>query len=299
HTFMGKGALPDNDPLSLYAIGLPSGEIVSKAFELADIIVAIGYDLVEYAPSIWNPHNDKTIIHVDSTTAEVDMNYQPSIQLVGHIGETLTILTGKIKSRPTNFAKSVRESILGEVSSKSLDGSYPLKPQRILHDLREAMNHEDILVSDVGDHKLWISRLFPAYEPNTVLISNGYASMGIGMPGARAAKLVHPDRRVVAVCGDGGLLMTAHELETAVRLGVGVTVVVFHDNAYGSMTRKQLARFGRASGVDFGNPDFVQLAKSFNAQGYQPTRASELASILDSALDSRTPSVIDVPVDYS
>ncbi len=219
HTFMGKGALPDNDPLSLYAIGLPSQEIVSKAFELADLIIAIGYDLVEYAPSIWNPHNDKTIIHVDSTNAEVDMNYQPSIQLVGHIGETLTILTGQIKARSTNFAKSVRDSILAEASARSEDEAYPLKPQRILHDLREAMNHEDIVVSDVGDHKLWISRLFPTYEPNTVLISNGYASMGIGIPGAIAAKLVHSQRRVVAACGDGGFLMTAHELETAHRLG--------------------------------------------------------------------------------
>jgi len=299
HTFMGKGALPDDDPLSLYAIGLPSQELVSKAFELADLILAVGYDLVEYAPSLWNPRNDKTIIHVDSTSAEIDTNYQPSIQLVGHIGQTLSILTGQVKPRSSNFAKSVRDSILAEATAKSQDDLYPLKPQRILHDLREALKRDDILVSDVGDHKLWISRLFPTYEPNTVLISNGYASMGIGLPGAIAAKLVHPDRRVVAVCGDGGLLMTAHELETAVRLGVGVTVVVFHDNAYGSIKRKQLARFGRASGVDFGNPDFVQLAKAFNAQGYRPTRASELASILDNALDSRKPSVIDVPVDYS
>jgi len=236
---------------------------------------------------------------VDSTSAEIDTNYQPSIQLVGHIGQTLSILTGQVKPRPGNFAKSVRESILGEATAKSRDDSYPLKPQRILHDLREALKRDDILVSDVGDHKLWISRLFPTYEPNTVLISNGYASMGIGLPGAIAAKLVHPDRNVVAVCGDGGFLMTAHELETAVRLGIGVTVVVFHDNAYGSIKRKQLARFGRASGVDFGNPDFVQLAQSFNAQGYRPSRASELASILDNTLDSRKPSVIDVPVDYS
>ncbi len=299
HTFMGKGALPDDDPLSLYAIGLPSQELVSKAFELADLILAVGYDLVEYAPSLWNPRNDKTIIHVDSTSAEIDTNYQPSIQLVGHIGQTLSILTGQVKPRPSNFAKSVRDSILAEATAKSQDDSYPLKPQRILHDLREALKRDDILVSDVGDHKLWISRLFPTYEPNTVLISNGYASMGIGLPGAIAAKLVHPDRRVVAVCGDGGFLMTAHELETAVRLRVGVTVVVFRDNAYGSIKRKQLARFGRASGVDFGNPDFVQLAQSFNAQGYRPSRASELASILDNALDSRKPSVIDVPVDYS
>ena len=299
HTFMGKGALADDNSLSLYAIGLPSQELVSKAFELADLILAVGYDLVEYAPSLWNPRNDKTIVHVDSTSAEIDTNYQPSIQLVGHIGQTLSILTGQVKPRPSNFAKSVRESILSEATANSQDDSYPLKPQRILHDLREALKRDDILVSDVGDHKLWISRLFPTYEPNTVLISNGYASMGIGLPGAIAAKLVHPSRRVVAACGDGGFLMTLHELETAVRLGVGITAVVFHDNAFGSIKRKQLARFGRTSGVDFGNPDFVQLAKAFNAQGYRPNGASELVSMLESALDSHRPSVIDVPVDYS
>jgi acetolactate synthase-1/2/3 large subunit len=132
-----------------------------------------------------------------------------------------------------------------------------------------------------------------------VLISNGYASMGIGLPGAIAAKLVHPNRRVIAACGDGGFLMTAHELETAVRLQVGIVAMVFHDNAYGSIKRKQLARFGRTAGVDFGNPDFVQLAKAFNAQGFRPSNASELLSLLESSLESPGPSVIDVPVDYS
>jgi len=154
-------------------------------------------------------------------------------------------------------------------------------------------------VSDVGDHKLWISRLFPTYEPNTVLISNGYASMGIGIPGAIAAKLVHPERRVVAACGDGGFLMTAHELETSHRLGVNIVAVVFHDNAYGSIKRKQLARFGRTSGVDFGNPDFVKLAEAFGVKGYHPQRASEFLPLLESALEQRETSVIDVPVDYS
>ncbi len=299
HTFMGKGAIPDDNPLSLYAIGLQSHEHVNKAFEQADLILAIGYDLVEYAPSIWNPGNDKTIVHVDSTNAEIDTNYQPSIQLVGQIGETLTHLTRQVQPRPDNFAKTIRGAIVAEAIAEARDDSYPLKPQRILQDLRKALRRDDILVSDVGDHKLWISRLFPTYEPNTVLISNGYASMGIGLPGAIAAKLVHPDRRVIAVCGDGGFLMTAHELETAVRLGVSIVAVVFHDNAYGSIKRKQLARFGRTSGVDFGNPDFVQLAKAFNAQGYRPSKASELFSLLENALDSPGPSVIDVPVNYS
>ncbi|HYY90530.1 MAG TPA: acetolactate synthase large subunit [Candidatus Dormibacteraeota bacterium] len=299
HTFMGKGALPDDDLLSLYAIGLPSEEIVNKAFELADLIMAIGYDLVEYAPSTWNPHNDKTIVHVDSTNAEIDMNYQPSVQLVGHIGETLSILTNQVRARSTNFAKSVRDSIVAEASGRSQDESHPLKPQRILHDLRQAMKLDDILVSDVGDHKLWISRLFPTYEPNTVLVSNGYASMGIGVPGAIAAKLVNPSRRVVAACGDGGFLMTAHEIETSHRLGLDIVVLIFHDNAYGSIKRKELTKFGRTAGVEFGNPDFVKLAEAFGVQGHRILKASELLPTLESSLDSRKTSIIDVPVDYS
>lgn len=299
HTFMGKGSLPDDDPLSLYAVGLPSAETGAQAFELADLVLAVGYDLVEYAPSIWNPNNEKTIVHVDSTNAEIDTNYQPSVQLVGHIGETLNILTGHVKPRPSNFAKGVRESIIMEALARSQGDSYPLKPQRILHDLRHAMKLDDILVSDVGDHKLWISRLFPTYEPNTVLISNGYASMGIGLPGALAAKLVHPDKRVVAACGDGGLLMTVHELETSHRLGLGICILVFHDNAYGSIKRKQLVRFGRTSGVEFGNPDFVKLAESFGVQGYRIEKATELQPVLEGALSSKKTSIVDVPVDYS
>ncbi len=299
HTFMGKGAIPDDNPLSLYAIGVQSYEHVNKAFQEADLILAVGYDLVEYAPSAWNPRNDKTIVHVDSTNAEIDTNYQPSIQLVGEIGETLTHLTRQVKPRPDNFAKRIRDVIVREAEDGARDDSYPLNPKRILQDLRRALRRDDILVSDVGDHKLWISRLFPTYEPNTVLISNGYASMGIGLPGAIAAKIVHPDRRVVAACGDGGFLMTVHELETAVRLRAGITVVVFHDNAYGSIKRKQLARFGRTSGVDFGNPDFVNLAQAFKAEGYRPTKASDLLPMLETSLNSPGPSVIDVPVDYS
>ena len=299
HTFMGKGAIPDDNPFSLYAIGVQSYEHVNKAFEEADLILAVGYDLVEYAPSTWNPRNDKTIVHVDSTNAEIDTNYQPSIQLVGEIGETLTHLTRQVKPRPDNFAKRIRDIIVSEAEAGARDDSYPFKPKRILQDLRKALRRDDILVSDVGDHKLWISRLFPTYEPNTVLVSNGYASMGIGVPGAIAAKLVHPQRRVVAACGDGGFLMTAHELETSHRLGANIVAVVFHDNAYGSIKRKQLARFGRTSGVDFGNPDFVKLAEAFGVQGYHPQGASEFLPLLESALELRKTAVIDVPVDYS
>ncbi len=299
HTFMGKGALPDDNPLSLYAIGVQSYEHVNRAFEQADLVLAIGYDLVEYAPAAWNPRNDKKIVHIDSTNAEIDVNYQPSIQLIGQISETLTILTGKLQARRENYAEQIRQAIVSEANSKTGEDHFPIKPRRILKELRKVLGREDILVSDVGEHKLWISRLFPTYEPNTVLISNGYASMGIGLPGAIAASLVYPEKHVVAACGDGGFLMSVHELETAVRLGVKITVVIFRDNAYGSIKRKELARFGRTSGVEFSNPDYVELARAFKFEGYRPMKTSDLLPALESALGSKKSSLVDVAVDYS
>jgi acetolactate synthase-1/2/3 large subunit len=299
HTFMGKGAVSDDNPLSLYAIGVQSYQHVNRAFEQANLVLAVGYDLVEYAPSAWNPHNDKRIIHIDSTNAEIDLNYQPSIQLIGQISETLTILREKLRARKENYAEQIRQAIVAEANDKADDDRFPIKPRRILKDLRTVLGRDDILVSDVGEHKLWISRLFPTYEPNTVLISNGYASMGVGLPGAIAASLVYPDRHVIAACGDGGFLMSVQELETAVRIGVKITVLIFHDNAYGSIKRKEMERFGRVTGVEFSNPDFVELARAFNIEGYRPKNASELTSILREAIESRKSSLIDVSVDYS
>jgi acetolactate synthase-1/2/3 large subunit len=227
------------------------------------------------------------------------MNYQPRVQLVGQIGETLQLLSNHLEPGQIGNDETIRREILSEVQEGSDDPSYPIKPKRILYELREALGREDILVSDVGEHKNWISRLFTTYEPRTVLVSNGYSSMGIGIPGAVAAKLVHPERNVVVACGDGGFMMTCNELETAQRLGTGFVVVVFRDDAFGSIKRKQLAKYGRATGTTFGNPDFVKLAESFRAKGYRPERASDLAPMLREAVGSRKLAVIDVPVDYS
>ncbi len=299
HTFMGKGAVPDDNPLSLLAIGFPGKQPVNAAFQEADLVIAIGYDFVEYSPSIWNASSDKTIVHIDTTPTEIDSNYQPAVQLVGEIAKTLETLTQFIKPRPTGYTSSLRDAIIEDVSAGSRDESFPMKPQRVLHDLRKALGPEDILVSDVGAHKLWVSRVFPAHEPNTVIISNGYSSMGIGLPGAIAAKLVHPNRHVVAVCGDGGFMMTVHELETAVRLGVGIVIVVFRDGAYGSIRSKQLSRYGREASVSFGNPDFLELARAFKARGYRPEKASDIGPIFEEAIDQAGASIVDVPVDYS
>ena len=299
NTFMAKGCLPWSHDLALGTIGLQMRDVVSCGFDRADLVIAAGYDPVEFAPKLWNPDRTKTIVHLDFTPAEVDADYQPAIEVVADIREAFDLLTDLVSVRrdPTR-ARALHEWILSELGAGASDNGFPLKPQRILHDLRKVLGPHDLVVSDVGAHKLWVARLFQAEEPNTVIISNGFAAMGIGLPGALAAKLVHPDRRVVAVVGDGGFLMNVQELETAVRLDLGVVVLVFRDDAYGVIRWKQLGRYGRESGVAFGNPDLVALAKSFGCRATRIETAGELVPALESAFTGRGPYLVDVPVDY-
>jgi acetolactate synthase-1/2/3 large subunit len=299
NTFMAKGAMPYDDPLALLSAGLQSRDYVSYGFEKADLIVAVGYDLVEYAPKFWNPERKKRIIHVDFTPAEVDGYYQPAVEVVADVREALELLNGLVKGQkdPAPY-RELRRFILEQLAEGADDDSFPLKPQRILRDLRAVMGREDILVSDVGSHKLWIARTFPAYEPNRVLISNGLAAMGFALPAAVAAKLVHPELNVVAVSGDGGFLMNVQELETARRLGLAVVNVIFRDGGYNLIQWKQQTRLGRESGVEFTNPDFVALAHAFGARGFRVDSARDLRSVLTEALACPGPSIVDVPVDY-
>jgi len=181
---------------------------------------------------------------------------------------------------------------------RRLDDAFPLLPQRIIWDLESVLRPDDLVISDVGAHKLWVAKRFRASVPNTVIISNGFAAMGIGLPGAIAAKLAEPERRVVAVTGDGGLMMNVQELETAVRLGLHVVVLIFRDDGYGVIRWKQQRQFGRAAGVDFGNPDFVALAHAFGCEGVRVNAAKELRPALERALQAAGPVLIDAPVDY-
>src|SRR5438132_2117039 len=230
----------------------------------SNLIIAVGYDLVEFAPRLWNAGREKRIIHIDTLPAEVDEYYQPEVEIVSEIGEALKALTGCCGRREAFFDEARLEStVLAELNAYAKSDAVPLKPQRILHDMRETLSAEDILISDCGVHTLWIARLFPAELPNTVIISNGFATMGIGVPGGIAARIAEPDRRVVVVTGDGGFLMNVQELETARRLGTAFVTVVWVDGAYGSIQWKQEARFGRSFGVGFRNPDFVTLAQAF------------------------------------
>ena len=311
-TFMGKGAIDDRSHLSLMAVGLQARDHVLAGFDRADLVISVGYDLVEYAPSRWNPDGTKQIIHIDTQPAEVDAAYQPEVELIGDIGDALEALLAaalpggigghdagqRHQSRETLVHADLRNALLGDLEACVNDDAYPIKPQRALYELRRALAPEDIVVSDVGAHKIWVARLYQAYEPNTVIISNGFASMGIAVPGAIAAKLVHPERKVVALCGDGGFLMNSQELETAKRIGANIVVMLWRDDGYGLIDWKQRNAFGRPYAVEFGNPDFVRYAESFGIPGFRPASADELYPTLLRALELDGPALIDVPVDY-
>jgi len=298
-TFMAKGAIPDTHPLAGGAIGLQMADYVNRGFAEADVVIAIGYDIVEYAPSSWNPKHDKRIIHVDMAPAEVDAAYIVNAGVVGDIASSLDALTHQTTPHSSEHPLPFRQMLRDELEEGRHDASFPVKPQRILADLRSVLADDDIVISDVGAHKVWLGRLFPCYQPNTCIISNGFAAMGMAVPGAVAAKLVHPNRHVVAVTGDGGFLMNSQELETAMRMETPFVVLVFNDRSYGLIRWKQMQHFDRAAFVDFGNPDFVKYAESFGARGYRVDSAEELVPKLRAALSSNQLSIIDCPVDAS
>lgn len=304
NTFMAKGAAGYRYEQNLFTIGLQSRDHVTCAFEEADLIICIGYDIVEYSPQFWNPDGGKKIIHIDFEPAEVDYWYHPQTELVGDIASTLWELNEHIDdSFPKSkgkFAKKHRKRIIDELHEHDNSTMFPFKPQKILHDIREVLDDEDILISDVGAHKMWIARMFIAHEPNTVLISNGFASMGIALPGGIAAKMVYPDRKVMTVSGDGGFLMNVQELETAVRLKIPTVNMIWSDGTFGLIEWKQINKYGHAFGTRFGNPDWVKLAKSFGAIGLKVKEGDDLKKVLKRAFRAKNqPVVIDIPVDYT
>lgn len=300
HTFMAKGVLPDSDPLSLYTIGLQARDYAAVVMEQADVVIAVGYDFVEYAPCFWNPRRDKRIVHVDVSPAEVDEHYIVTVGVLGDIRLSLQQISAGLTTFDMAWATGARKTVIeGFEAELTGNTSWPLRPQQVMRDMRAVLDPDDLVLCDVGAHKLWMARMFPCEVPNSCIISNGFAAMGIAVPGAIAAKLWRPDRRVIAVTGDGGFLMNSQELETAVRLALPLVVLVWRDDGYGVIRWKQQMRFGRTSSVDFGNPDLVRYAQSFGAAGYRVTDPSELRPVLVDALKSTVPAVIDCPVDYA
>jgi acetolactate synthase-1/2/3 large subunit len=303
-TFMGKGALDCADPYALGTVGLQERDYELAGFDDADVVIAVGYDLVEHAPAHWNARRDKAIVVIDSVAAEIDAYFTPAVELLGDLYQVLLRLAEECRNtrdpRPQPPVCRLRNLVSERLAASRRDDAFPVCPPRALWELRQALGASDMLISDVGMHKLWIARMFGAHEPNTVLIANGLAGMGFALPSAIAAKLAHPERRVVAVCGDGGFLMNCQELETARRLGTAFVTLVWEDEGFGSIAWKQGRRFGGDHfGTEFSNPDFVGLAESFGMPAWRCDSADDFSSRLRHALGLDTPTLIVLPIDYS
>jgi len=299
NTFMAKGVMPFSHPLDLGTVGLQAHDYAGCGFDRADVVICVGLDMVEYHPYLWHRDRDKKIIHIDRNAAEVDSHYILEAGVIGDITTSLNRLSSSAQVQHGVQVEGLRKTITGELDRYSRDDSFPMKPQRILFDTREVMGEKDILISDVGAHKMWIARLYHAQHPNTCIISNGFASMGMGVPGAIAAKLAVPEQRVLTITGDAGFMMNSQEIETALRYEIPIVIMIWHDKAYGLIKWHQERRFGRSGNISFNNPDFVKYAESFGAKGYRVQEAAELKPMLAQALLDQTVSIIDVPVDYS
>ncbi len=308
NTFMGKGVVDHRTPASLFTIGLQGKDHVLKAFAEADLIISVGYDLVEYAPSFWNAKRDKTIVHIDYEPAEIDSGYPVRVDIVSDVADALWQLNeklnqtyeGKLPLFDLEKWSGLNETIRTDINAHNSDTAYPVKPQRLISDIRKALRPHDILLSDVGAHKMWISRYYQCIEPNTCLISNGFCSMGFALPGAIGAKYANPEAHVVAVCGDAGFLMNVQDLETAVRCQIPFVCVVWLDGEYGLIKWKQQNQFdGKHSELAFGNPDMEMLAKSFGMWGRHAKSVEEFVAGLDEALAQDGPALLAVDVDYT
>lgn len=299
-TFMGKGAVTAESNCYVGTLGLGQDRQIPELFHKADLVIATGYDLVEYSPGKWNPDADKKIIHIDFTTSEVDVHYVPAVEIVSDIRETLELLEGMIScNKKGEYVAHLREELIETFEREGSIDSWPVRPQRVLYAIRKVLEHDDIVISDVGTHKMWVAKFYPVYGNGTLLISNGFASMGFALPAAIAAKLLYPHKKVVAVCGDGGFLMNVQELETACRLGLNVVIVIFRDGGYDLIKWKSTRKFGSCSGLDFSNPDFSKLADSFGARCFSLTASDTIEQVLAEALSGEGPVVVDVPIDYT
>jgi len=303
-TFMGKGAIPYNWPQAIYTIGLQSKDVVSCAVDASDVVITLGYDLVEYHPRFWNEGNTHKIIHVDFQPAEVDQNYRVDVEIVGDLAHTLWMMNERVAADPVHFDVRQHHSARDEMTKelelhKDDDTEGLIRPQKVLWDTREVMGHDDILLSDVGAHKMWIARHYHCIVPNTCLIPNGFCSMGFALPGAIGAKFVYPDRRVLAICGDAGFMMNVQEMETAKRIGTNIVAMVWEDKAYGLIEWKQQNEYGRHSDLSFQNPDFMKLADAFGWRGFRADNARDFRGILEEAFECGEPALVVVPIDYS
>ena len=303
-TQMGKGVLPDDHPKSLFTLGIHRKDWVHRAIVDADLVITVGYTIVEYPPFVWNEAQDKAILHVDFRVAEPDEYYSPTLELIGDVSYSLWALHTQLGQleREDRARARLREFIDARLHGPVKDG-YPIGPRALVREVRAVMAREDVIALDNGIYKIWFAREYPSYAENTVLLDNALATMGAGLAAAMATKMLQPERRVMAICGDGGFLMNGQDLETAVRLALPVVVLVVRDDAYGFIRWKQAAMGFPDFGMTFGNPDFVVHAESFGAPGLRHTPDVRLAALLEQAFRiaerERRPVLVDCPIDYA
>ncbi|MFJ9761527.1 acetolactate synthase large subunit [Streptomyces sp. NPDC101149] len=301
-TFHGKGVFPDDHPGALGAVGFMRHDYGNFGFDTADVLVCVGYEIQEFDPVKINPNGDKRIVHVHRFPAEVDSHYPVAVGVEGDPSQALDALMAALPDHlkyESRTGEKIRRLLDEELQYGHDNEAFPVVPQRVVTDVRTALSRHDVVLADTGAGKMWMARLYPTYEPDTCLLSNGLSTMGFALPGAIAAKLARPDRRVVALMGDGSFLMNSQELETAVRECIPLVVLVLVDEAYGLITWKMELELGRHSHTRFTNPDLVAYAESFGARGYAIEAADQLLPALRRALDDDTVSVIACPVDYS
>jgi acetolactate synthase I/II/III large subunit len=300
-TFHGKGVFPDDHPNALGAVGFMRHDYVNFGFDEADVIISVGYELQEFDPARINPGGDKQILHLSRFPAEVDASYDVEVGVQADIGRTLDALAAATARRwePGEIGEKIRALLSDELARGADDDSFPVKPSRVVSDTRAALGRSDIVLADTGAVKMWMARLYPTYEPNTCLTSNGLSTMAFALPGGIGAKLAAPGRRVLAAVGDGAFLMHSQEIETALRERIPLVVLIWQDDAYGLIRWKMDLELGHDVATGFGNPDFVAYAESFGARGYRVSSAGDLLPILEEALALDTVSVIACPVDYS
>ncbi len=303
-TFMAKGCVDMDSDQSLFTIGLGAKDITTRAIDDADLVISLGFDMVEYHPNLWNPSCTKQILHADFLPAEIDQHYHPTLELVGDLAETIGGLADQAeadgKSWQIPMQKKVREAMQVEFEAHKDDsGKGPVRPQKALWDARQVMGPNDLVLSDVGAHKMWIARHYQCHEPNTCLIPNGFCSMGFALPGAIAASMLDRDQKVLAISGDAGFMMNVQEMETARRYDCDMTVMVWEDKAYGLIAWKQEAGHGHHTKLDFDNPDWAKLADAFGWSFHHVSGADDVMQQLKNAVNTKGPSLVVVPIDYN
>ncbi|MCB1730660.1 MAG: acetolactate synthase large subunit [Halieaceae bacterium] len=300
-TQMGKGVLDEGGELFLGNTALSDGDFVHRVIERADLIINVGHDVVEKPPFFMRP-NGVRVIHVNFESAAVDPVYFPQLEVIGDIANSIWQIKEQIEPQDSwklEFFRDVHDAYVAHRADLENDDRFPILPERVVRDIRRAMPRDGIVALDNGVYKIWFARNYPAHYPNTLLLDNALATMGAGLPSAMAAKLVNPDKPVIAVCGDGGFMMNSQEMETAVRLGLHLVVIILRDDAYGMIKWKQAHMQFADFGLDYGNPDFVMYAQSYGARGWRIDATDQLLPRVQACLAEPAVHLIDVPVDYS